>query len=82
MQSKSVHDIIRRFSNKPDKILRRDPDMKRIQKSKKGYSLVEMILVIAIIAILASVLIANGLKVYNHIKTVLIGDDTSISSTK
>jgi len=56
--------------------------MKRIQKSKKGYSLVEMILVIAIIAILASVLIANGLKVYNHIKTVLIGDDTSISSTK
>lgn len=33
--------------------------MKKIQKSKKGFTLVEMVLVIAIIVILAAVLVMN-----------------------
>ena len=33
--------------------------MKKIQKSKKGFTLIEMVLVIAIIVILAAVLIMN-----------------------
>lgn len=33
--------------------------MKKIQKTKKGFTLVEMVLVIAIIVILAAVLIIN-----------------------
>jgi len=33
--------------------------MKKIQKSKKGFTLIEMVLVIAIIVILAAVLVMN-----------------------
>jgi len=50
--------------------------MKKIQKSKKGFTLIEMILVIAIIVILASVLfisitgyIANANKAKDKIST-------------
>lgn len=39
--------------------------MKKIQKSKKGFTLVEMVLVIAIIVILAAVLIIGITKYLN-----------------
>ena len=39
--------------------------MKKIQKSKKGFTLVEMVLVIAIIVILAAVLLL-GIGTYQH----------------
>lgn len=39
--------------------------MKKIQKSKKGFTLVEMVLVIAIIVILAAVLIIGVTKYLN-----------------
>lgn len=39
--------------------------MKKIQKSKKGFTLVEMVLVIAIIVILAAVLIISITKYLN-----------------
>ena len=45
------------FNYKLNKPYRRKFKMKKIQKSKKGFTLVEMVLVIAIIVILAAVLV-------------------------
>ena len=49
--------IVLYYSYKLNKPYRRKFKMKKIQKSKKGFTLVEMVLVIAIIVILAAVLV-------------------------
>lgn len=59
--------------------------MKKINKdnSKKGFSLVEMICVLAIICILASVLVYCCLSTFHKYKVLLLGEDTpSVSATK
>ncbi|MBO7451758.1 MAG: type II secretion system protein [Clostridiales bacterium] len=43
--------------------------MKKISKSKKGFTLVEMVLVIAIIVILAAVMLAGVAKYVKYAKT-------------
>ncbi len=55
--------------------------MKRIHKSKKGFSLIEMTLVLVIIVILASVMISGGLGILNKVKTIF-GDEYTVSQTK
>ena len=53
--------------------------MKKVSKlgsSKKGFSLVEMVLVLVIICILASVLVTGGLKILKTIQNVFGGDTT------
>ncbi|MBR6960606.1 MAG: prepilin-type N-terminal cleavage/methylation domain-containing protein [Clostridiales bacterium] len=57
--------------------------MRKLNKSKKGVTLVETVMVLAIIVILASSFIFGAFKIFNNIKTLLIGDDTtSISASK
>jgi len=51
------------YENNPSNIYEEDTFMIRIHKNKKGFTLIEMILVIAIIVILASVL-ALGISNY------------------
>ncbi len=59
--------------------------MKMIKKdgSKKGFSLVEMMCVIAIICILGSVMTYSCLQIFHKYKVLLLGEDTpSVSATK
>ena len=57
--------------------------MKRVHKSKKGFSLVEIVLVIAVIAILATVFLSGGLKILNTVKVLAYGEEaTSVSINK
>ena len=56
--------------------------MRKLNKSKKGVTLVETVMVLAIIVILASSFVFGAFKIFNNIKTLLLGDDlTCISSS-
>ena len=54
--------------------------MRKIAKvdSKKGFSLVEMVAVLVIICILASVMISGGLKILNTVKTLAFGEESPV----
>ena len=51
--------------------------MKKVMKSKQGVTLIETVCVLAIIVILASSFIFGAFKIFNNIKTLLIGDDNT-----
>ncbi|MBO7449234.1 MAG: type II secretion system protein [Clostridiales bacterium] len=55
--------------------------MKQIQKTKRGFTLVEMVLVIAIIVILATVMLAGVAKYLKYAKTAAEDLDDHIQST-
>lgn len=55
--------------------------MKQIQKTKRGFTLVEMVLVIAIIVILAAVMLAGVAKYITYAKTAHDDLDSHIQST-
>ncbi len=54
----------------------RNRKMKKVMKSesKKGFSLIEMVMVLAIICILAGSMIYGGLKILDRVKNICIGD--------
>ena len=56
--------------------------MKKIQKSKKGFTLVEMVLVIAIIVILAAVMLLGVGKYVTYSKTAASKMDSHNKATE
>lgn len=46
-------------------------------KSKQGVSLIETVCVLAIIVVLASSFVFGAFKIFQHIKEVLVGDDST-----
>ncbi|GEM_PF-2667421 len=51
--------------------------MKKVMKSKQGVSLIETVCVLAIIVVLASSFVFGAFKIFQHIKEVLVGDDST-----
>ena len=59
------------IKQKQTKFIQEEGKMKKVSKtSKKGFSLVELVVVIAIIVILASVVCFNYLHIFQHIMEV------------
>lgn len=52
------------------RIPRRSKTMKKLQNSKKGLCLMEMVLVVAIICVLASVLLYNFVGILHYLETI------------
>lgn len=54
--------------------------MRRLQKNKKGFTLLEMVLVIAIIIIIASVVAINAIDIYRKAESGEASIDNEVSS--